>query len=166
MSGNKLNLPSVIPDKAIEEVGKTARAPAELGDTVAVQIGETKREGIRARRDVQLKQLELAGEALDVISAVVGVWEAHKKYEQTRAEWAGRIQVAEAEVEKARLSLAEKRADSQLKKQELDQLAERQRPIIELLDDTISEIKDAPEEIGRELRTRAIELSEILTKLR
>jgi seryl-tRNA synthetase len=166
MANNKLNLPTVIPDKAIEEVGKTARAPTELAGTIAEQVGETGREGIRARRDVQLKQLDVAVEALHVISSVVEVWAAHKKLEQTRAEWAGRIQVAEAEVEKARLSLEEKRTETKLQKQQLDQLAERQRPIIQLLDDTISEISNAPEDMRRELRAQAIEMGKLLTELR
>lgn len=148
MSDNdKMNLPDLPSEDNLEEVEKT------------------KREQIRAQRDVDNKKIEAMEEAIDLLDSMVGAYKAQKEYEATREKWEGRVSEAEAEVEKAKMSLKKAREENNTEREKIEVIKNANRSIINHMNKALEDMEGKSMEEKKEIRSQVIEMAERLNNI-
>ena len=165
MPEKKLNLPSEIAKNA----GMAAVSPAvpivDTGIQAASEIAQAK---IEANAKVEVAKLQVWQEAIAATRGLFKVFESYNELQSTRAEWEGRINVAETTLKKAETDLQTAQEENKPRLEELNQSREALTRLLSLFDDVMKEIKNAnlSDEVKIEARQYLLQLSDKIVQLK
>lgn len=162
MAGSKLILPTNL----------RGAGNAGISDTVSADLQTEAHKTRRAELDsfakVETARLNVAMQALDVVKAGLDVLQSYNALQATRAEWSGRVEVADRELAVALAELETARVKNAPLAAGLEQSRESQKRVLALFDTLMDAAQDA--QVSREDKQKItgllLELSDKLVALR
>jgi len=164
MTNSKLILPT-----NLRGAGSTG---ASAGDAVSAALQteahKTRRTELESFAKVETARLNVAMQALDVVKAGLNVLQSYNTLQATRAEWRGRVEVADRELAIALAALETARVKNAPLVAELEQSRESQKRVLALFDALMEAAQDA--QVSREdkqkITGQLLDLSGKLVELR
>lgn len=132
------------------------------------ELLKTQRATIEGTTKVAVGKLQVAQEAISAVRALFEIFKSHNELKATRAEWEGRVTVAENAVKKAKVDLEIAEVQGKQRREELDQSREALKRLLGLFDDVMKEAisVDLSEETKKEARRYLLQLSDYIVRLR
>ena len=165
MPDKKLNLPSEIIKNAGKAGASQALPVVDTGIQAASKIAQAKNE---ANAKVEVAKLQVWKEAFAATRGLFKVFESHNQLQSTRAEWEGRVRVAETAVKEAETNLLIAREQNKSQLEALGQSREKLTLLSSLFNDVMKEIKDGnlSDDAKKEARQYLLELSDKIVHLK
>mgnify|MGYP000421301345 CR=1 FL=1 len=159
MAGSKFNLPSALRGKS------HADAPSAALD---IEGHRTRRSELESYAKVESARLGVAMQALEVVKKGLEVLASYNELQTTRAEWAGRVEVASQHLAVAATELETAREKNAPITEKLAQARESQKRVLELFDALMAESQNPAisKEDKQQLTTQLLQLSSTLVDLR
>jgi len=139
-----------------------------VSEDVRTETLKIQRADIDASAKVEVARLQVVKEAIAATKAFFDVLKSHNELESTRAEWAGRVNVAETAVQNAEVDLETAQEQNKVRREELEQSRETQTRLLSLFDEVMKQVKDADlsEEVRKEARQYLLQLSDRIVQLK
>jgi hypothetical protein len=134
MAGSKFNLPS-----SLRGGGKGAD---NATNAMSVEEHRTRRAELDASAKMESARLGVVMQSLEVVTKGLDVIKSYQQLQQTKAEWQGRITVAELELKQAGLELAALQEKNAPVKERLEQARHVQQRVLGLFDTLMQEAQD------------------------
>lgn len=159
MTGSKLKLPA-----GLRGTGQANGSPA----TLDIEGHRTRRTELDNYGKVETARLGVAVQALEVVKKGFEVLATYNELQSARAEWAGRVEVANKSLEMAQIGLDTARENNAPVSEQLAQSRESQKRVLELFD-TLMDAAQHPlisREDKQQITSQLLQLSGTLVSLR
>jgi hypothetical protein len=159
MTGSKLKLPT-----GLRGSSQASVTPA----TLDIEGHRTRRAELDNYGKVETARLGVAIQALEVVKKGLEVLATYNELQSTRAEWAGRVEVASQSLAMAQVGLATAREKNAPIAEQLAQSRESQKRVLELFDTLMAEAQNPviSREDKQQLTSQLLQLSGTLVDLR
>ena len=159
MTGSKLKLPT-----GLRGTGQANASPA----TLDIEGHRTRRAELDNYGKIETARLGVAMQALEVVKKGLEVLATYNELQSTRAEWAGRVEVASQSLAIAQVGLNTARENNAPIVEQLAQSRESQKRVLELFDTLMAEAQNPviSREDKQQITGQLLQLSGTLVDLR
>lgn len=160
MAGSKFNLPS--------SLRSGASGTDKASEALQIERLRTEKAGLDAYAKVESARLGVATQTLEVVKKGLEVVESYHRLQTTKAEWQGRIEVAELELKKVGAELVAPQEKNAPIREQLEQTGRIQQRVLKLFDTLMAQAEDPAisMEDKQNLTTKLLDLTKNLVSLK